>query len=184
MFRAEVEGTEFALSRDEVSHLLRNYALHLHASIEFMYQTHAEIQRGLSASIVPRDARTLAEKAVQDFAELYHSETCADFQLVSGDAKTYIVHHAILAARSPVFAAMLKPHAAESVSGAATLNDMDGETLDIMLTFMYCADASKVGEKAEELEAADIYGIPDLGEAAVHYLLDKVTVENAHRLTV
>lgn len=95
----------------------------------------------------------------------------------------FSVHRGILATRSPVFAAMLKNHTAESISGTATLIDVDGKTLEILLSFMYSADASRVGEKAEELlVVADKYDIADLREVAVHHLFDKVTVKNARRL--
>uniref|UniRef100_A0AC35FBM2 BTB/POZ domain-containing protein n=1 Tax=Panagrolaimus sp. PS1159 TaxID=55785 RepID=A0AC35FBM2_9BILA len=60
-----------------------------------------------------------------------------DFTIVSADGKELKVHKCVLAAQSPVFAAMLKPHTKESMDGKVKIPDFTFEIIEKSIKFCY-----------------------------------------------
>jgi speckle-type POZ protein len=73
------------------------------------------------------------------------------------------VHKAMLACRSPVFAAMFEHGMAEARSDRVNIEDIDPEVLREMLRFMYTGSAPSLDRMADELlAAADKYQLERL----------------------
>ncbi|KAG8193872.1 hypothetical protein JTE90_011432 [Oedothorax gibbosus] len=90
-----------------------------------------------------------------DLLQLYRDGTFSD-ATINTDGKSFSAHRSILAARSPVFRAMFeKDEMSEGRSGVVKIDDVDSETVDRMLVFLY-------GDSLQGLE---------WGEAASLYLI-------------
>lgn len=90
-----------------------------------------------------------------DLSGLFESQKFSDVILcVSG--KEFFVHKAILAARSPVFAAMFEHEMEEKKQNRVDITDMDYDVLREMLRFIYTGKAPFLEKlDAELLAAAD-----------------------------
>ena len=89
----------------------------------------------------------------QDFGHLLESATFSDMTLKVED-KVYPVHKAILAARSPVFAAMFNHDLEETKLGVVSITDLDTEVLREMLKFIYTGKVAQLDTMADALLAA------------------------------
>jgi speckle-type POZ protein len=93
-------------------------------------------------------------------------------------------HRVILAARSPVFAAMFQNDMLENRTNEAEITDVTLDAFKALLRFIYTGHC-QVGNWAEELlVAANKYDIQDLKKLCAKELGKKLTVDNAVRLLV
>jgi len=91
----------------------------------------------------------------EDLSGLFESQKFSDVILCVG-GKEFFVHKAILAARSPVFAAMFEHEMEEKKQNRVDITDMDPEVLREMLRFIYTGKAPFLDKlDAELLAAAD-----------------------------
>lgn len=83
----------------------------------------------------------------------------SDFVVKTRDGQEFKVHKAMLAARSPVFSAMLEhDNTEEYTSGFVTIPDVEGDVMKKMLLFMYSGQYTDDSDLAEDLLiAADKY---------------------------
>ena len=89
-----------------------------------------------------------------DLNELLENGNFSDFTLIVGDQR-FPVHKSMLAARSPVFAAMFGHHEMEeSKQGEATIKDLEPEVLKEMLKYIYTGKVTQLESMADELLAA------------------------------
>ncbi|XP_055347366.1 TD and POZ domain-containing protein 4-like [Paramacrobiotus metropolitanus] len=117
--------------------------------------------------------------------ELLHSRNNhhADFVLRSSDGHKFPVHRFQLAAHSPVFAAMLSHDVREKRTSRCDLIDVDKETVEILLDYLYAFNTARInGTNAEKaLAMADKYEIMDLCSICEGILIKSLAVENVVR---
>jgi len=89
------------------------------------------------------------------------------------------VHKIILAARSPVFAAMFEPHTDEAKNGHVIFDDIELDVMREMLFYMYSGRSPSLQLIALDLlAAADRFQLIGLKEMADQVLRSGLTVEN------
>ncbi|XP_032454947.1 speckle-type POZ protein-like [Nasonia vitripennis] len=98
-----------------------------------------------------------------DLKNLLDSETFSDIIIISSCGKKFQVHKNILAARSTVFSAMLENNMKEATENLVEITDIDAETLEELLLFIYSGKVKNIERAAIDLLAAsDKYAIEDL----------------------
>lgn len=116
----------------------------------------------------------------QDFGSLFESQKFGDITISVGD-KELLVYKAILAARSPVFAAMF----AHKIQNQITVKDVDYEVLREMLIYIYSGKSPNIESQSDRLlAAADKYDLVGLKSMCEEVLCAKISVENAVDLLV
>lgn len=118
----------------------------------------------------------------QDIGSLLESEKFADVVLhVSG--KEFRAQKAILAARSPVFAAMFEHDTSERAHSRVDIPDVDPDVFREMLRFVYTGRAPSPDDMAADLlVAADKYALDQLKALCEECLCSELTVETAAEL--
>lgn len=97
-----------------------------------------------------------------NFKDLLENETFSDVTIVVEDRK-FQAHRAILAARSPIFAAMFSHEMAESKLNIVTITDVEPEVFDVMLRFIYTDSVENLKDMALKLlQVADKYDLEKL----------------------
>ena len=100
--------------------------------------------------------KEFGEQADQWLGEsLFQSRLLGDFTFVV-DGVEIVAHKAVLAARSPVFAAMFRNEMREKVSNRADIVDVDADTFQELLRFIYTGTVEKLSELVREILAASI----------------------------
>ncbi|XP_065209106.1 speckle-type POZ protein-like [Planococcus citri] len=104
---------------------------------------------------------------------------------ISVKGKNYPAHKLILAARSSVFKAMFKNNMQESQTNHITITDMEQETFEEMLRYIYTGKMPNLEEWAFELlPAADKYDLKELKNACERLLLTEISAENVGKVLV
>ena len=118
--------------------------------------------------------------------ELLQKGTGADVTLALSTGESFKAHKAVLASRSPVFAAEFFGHMKETRSPIVEIQDMDAAVLGAMLRFIYTDSAPELDRPEDGaavaqhlLVAADRYGIDRLKLICEDRLYDGVNVETA-----
>lgn len=118
-------------------------------------------------------------KLSDDLSQLFESQKFSDVILSVGKLEFY-AHKAILAARSPVFAAMFEHEMEEKKQNRVEITDMDHEVLNEMLKFIYSGKAPNLEKMADELlAAADKYDLERLKVMCEEALCSNLSVETA-----
>jgi speckle-type POZ protein len=112
-----------------------------------------------------------------DLSILFESQKFSDVLLVV-NGREYYAHKAILAARSPVFAAMFEHEMEEKKQNRVEITDMDHEVLREMLRFIYTGKATNLEKMHDELLAAADKVCPFI------YLFIAILINNFHLLLV
>ncbi|KAK8733307.1 hypothetical protein OTU49_006572 [Cherax quadricarinatus] len=114
-----------------------------------------------------------------DLGGLFESQRFSDVTLsVSG--REFQAHKAILAARSPVFAAMFAHEMEERKHNRVEIQDVDHEVLREMLRFIYTGKATNLEKMADDLlAAADKYALERLKVMCEEALCTNLSTENA-----
>ncbi|XP_055347355.1 speckle-type POZ protein-like [Paramacrobiotus metropolitanus] len=125
-------------------------------------------------------------KRYTDMLKSEHFRSTTDFTLQSVDGTEFRVHRFQLMAHSPVFAAMLTHDSQEKQSGRCELADIDKETVEILVDYLYGGEAPNVTSSNAEkiLSVADKYEMLDLSAHCVQILCDSVSVDNAVHLLI
>lgn len=111
---------------------------------------------------------------------MFEDVVCTDFQLKTNDGKVLKAHKTILAARSQVFYAMLKPDTKEAKESSVDVPDFDSKVMRELLRFIYCCEVERVDEMAHNLVyAAEKYQIDELKEVCIESLICSLSIENA-----
>ncbi|KAL3309741.1 Speckle-type POZ, partial [Cichlidogyrus casuarinus] len=94
--------------------------------------------------------------------------------------KEFKAHKAVLAARSPVFAAMFEHRMEEAREGRVEINDLKPDCMADVLQYIYTGRCSNLDQLAPELLAAsDKYQMDQLKIMCEHRLVQGLCVENA-----
>ncbi|CAI5437713.1 unnamed protein product [Caenorhabditis angaria] len=126
------------------------------------------------------------QQLVEDYQRMFRDNMLTDFLIRVGNREIR-THKAILAARSPVFEAMLK-HAdtEESKTGILNITDMDYDVIHEMIYYIYCGRCQKdISDVATDLLiAADKYRLEELKTHCEKFLVENLTIENACTLLI
>jgi len=121
------------------------------------------------------------EKLSNDLCQLLADKEFSDIE-IHCDEKVFPSHQSILAARSPVFKAMIQNEMMEKQNKKIFIKDVKPRTVAEMLNFMYTGDIS-VDEMEEIscdlLRVADMYELDDLKEMCEEKLVCNLSVENS-----
>uniref|UniRef100_A0A914R3G9 BTB domain-containing protein n=1 Tax=Panagrolaimus davidi TaxID=227884 RepID=A0A914R3G9_9BILA len=104
-----------------------------------------------------------------------------DFAIVTSDGKELKVHKNVLAAQSPVFAAMLKPHTKESMEGKVVIPDFSSEIVEKSIKLCYNHDFdpdTSIDEAFILFKFAEKYDMELLKDDLQDYVADKINVSN------
>ena len=94
-------------------------------------------------------------------------------------------HKAILAARSPVFAAMFEHEMEERKHNRVEISDVDHEVFREMLRFIYTGKASNLERMADDLlAAADKYALERLKVMCEEALCTNLSTENSAEVLI
>lgn len=118
---------------------------------------------------------------VKNISDMFTLQTNCDVQFCFGDSRRIGGHMNIIAARSPVFAAMFQHKMIESTTGIVQIEDFDVDVFKELLHFFYSGRISKLLNEdlaLTLLSAADKYGIEDLKNLCVNYILQIMTVNS------
>ena len=116
---------------------------------------------------------------ISDYEKMLQDEFFADFKLKCNDGEILKAHKSILAARSPVFFAMLTNNMQEAQQGFADIPDFDSKTMKEVLRFIYRNNVEELKEKATKLIfAAEKYELEELKQMCVASMIASLTTEN------
>ncbi|XP_076366562.1 protein roadkill-like isoform X2 [Tachypleus tridentatus] len=114
-----------------------------------------------------------------DLGLLFESQKFSDV-ILNVNGREFYGHKAILAARSPVFAAMFEHEMEEKKQNRVQITDMDHEVLREMLRFIYTGKAPCLEKMADDLlAAADKYALERLKVMCEEALSTSLSVETA-----
>jgi hypothetical protein len=115
-------------------------------------------------------ALTAKTHFLEDMKGLVDDSEHADFALVCGGQR-FLVHRAILSARSPVLRRMLGSGLREAREGELAVKDLEPEVLGLVIRFIYTGEAGEGDSRLEQLlYAADKYELMDLVCIPHHFL--------------
>ncbi|XP_046984158.1 integumentary mucin C.1-like [Schistocerca americana] len=123
--------------------------------------------------------KDITETAAVDLGDLLDAGDCAVVTLTAGDTRL-LAHRAVLADRSPVFAAMFAHDTLEASSGAVRIPDVGGPVLRQLVSYLYTLQAPQLpGAAPQLLAAADKYGVSGLKAECERQVAAQLTVETA-----
>lgn len=111
---------------------------------------------------------------------MFGDEIFSDFHIEANDGKILKTHKIVLAARCPVFFAMLtRPEMKEAREGSVKISDFDSKTLKELLRFIYSNQVEGLNEIARELFfAAEKYNLELLKKLCIESVISTLTVNN------
>ncbi|XP_049944339.1 protein roadkill-like [Schistocerca serialis cubense] len=114
-----------------------------------------------------------------DLGALLDAGDDAMVTLEAGDTRL-VAHRAVLADRSPVFAAMFAHDTLETSTGAVSIPDVGGPVLRQLVSYLYTLQAPQLpGTAPQLLAAADKYGVSRLKAECERQVAAQLTVETA-----
>ncbi|GIY42884.1 protein roadkill [Caerostris darwini] len=112
-----------------------------------------------------------------DIGELFEDKKFSDV-VISANGQEFFAHKAILAARSPVFAAMFEHDMEEKKQNRVEIYDMEADVLKEMLRFIYTGRSSNLGNMPDDLlAAADKYALDRLKVLCEEELCQNLSIE-------
>jgi len=189
----QMHGTKKYIEREA---LLANSHLYSEDSITFLLE--AEIcQPGTRTSVVETGPgvsaalgglaephpSTLSSRHSIDMLQLLNSGQLADIKIVANGTEIK-AHRNILAARSPVFAAMFSHDMAEQRKNEVVISDLGGPVVRAMLEYIYAGTYTESEHTPALLEAADKYDLPELKAACESSLARDLGLANCLQLIV
>jgi len=125
-----------------------------------------------------QELQDLNDQLVEDIGNVYLNDDLSDCKLVCG-GQEISCHVVILAARSPVFAAMMATPLKERETKEICIDDFTIEIVKELVNFIYTGKVTNIEENAAELlKIADKYQIQQLKDTCVKKLIKDTNVEN------
>ncbi|XP_049795161.1 uncharacterized protein LOC126210077 [Schistocerca nitens] len=119
------------------------------------------------------------ETAAADLAALLDASSGAVVTLVAGETRL-VAHRAVLAARSPVLAAIFAHDATKAGGGQVSIADVEGPALRHLVAYCYTLRAPQLRGTAHQLlAAADKFGLPALKSACEQQVAAQLSTETA-----
>ncbi|KAL9706264.1 hypothetical protein quinque_009782 [Culex quinquefasciatus] len=135
-----------------------------------------DVQQPIQPTVPLPDSQLL-----DHFAVLLESEKFTDVTIIVGK-KEFLAHKAILAARSPIFAAMFEHEMQESKENRVTIEDVKPRVFQEVLRFIYTGIVKELDQLANELLAvADKYALDKLRTLCEEQLGSTLSVETVTR---
>lgn len=118
-------------------------------------------------------------KEFEDYERLLESGEFSDLKLKVPN-NTLSVHRNILAARSPVFAEMLRAISHDVHIKKIEIHDIEFEVLYIVIRFMYCGklDDLDIETTKKVLTAAKKYSLPGLIQRCNTFIINQISIDN------
>jgi speckle-type POZ protein len=161
------------------NNLLQNDTLTICCRVE---ETKSETEGNCDCQMEKTKTTRAVRKLGEDLAKVL-DEKYADFVFKVKNEKIP-AHRVILAARSPVFAAMFQHDMQENRTNETEITDVTPAAFKTLLRFIYTGHCN-VGNLTEELlVAANKYDIQELRDICAKKLGKKLTVDNAVQLLV
>ena len=135
---------------------------------------------------VQDEALSASNQLSDHFGALLESGEFSDITLVVRD-RTFAAHKLILSARSEVFRKMLSSDMQESSSNEVKIEDLDADTVQKMLSFMYTGTLPNIKESKDTdklLYAAEKYQLEHLKNICSNKLAKNINQENAIDLLI
>uniref|UniRef100_A0A158QP50 BTB domain-containing protein n=1 Tax=Haemonchus placei TaxID=6290 RepID=A0A158QP50_HAEPC len=126
------------------------------------------------------------QQLVEDYQRLFRDDLLTDFTIRVG-GREIRAHRAILAARSPVFQAMLMHELTnETKSVMLEISDLDYDVVYELVYYIYCGRCQKeIGDIATDLLiAADKYRLVELKNHCEKFLVENLANENVCQLLI
>ncbi|XP_050389710.1 kelch-like protein 40a isoform X4 [Patella vulgata] len=119
-----------------------------------------------------------AANLLTGFSKLYQNKEFVDVILVVGSSE-YPCHKNVLAGSSPYFMAMFSNNMAERHQEKVTLNDMDAQTLSLVLDYIYTGQVMLTEETVQNLlSASNLFQLISLRDGCAQFMMNHVTVSN------
>ncbi|XP_044739264.1 speckle-type POZ protein-like [Chrysoperla carnea] len=119
-------------------------------------------------------------RIIDDLEILFETKKFCDATLSVADGKEFQVHKTILAARSPIFAAMFDHEMEERKLNRVNITDIEYDILHELLKFIYTGKVDNLQTMASELlAAADKYALERLKILCEKELCRNLSIENA-----
>ncbi|XP_046983501.1 neurogenic locus notch homolog protein 4-like [Schistocerca americana] len=123
--------------------------------------------------------KDITETVAVDLGDLLDAGDDAMVILEAGETRL-VVHRAVLADRSPVFAAMFAHDTLEASTGVVRIADIGGPVLRQLVSYLYTQRAPQLpGTAPQLLAAADKYGASGLKAECERQVAAQLTVETA-----
>ncbi|KAF1766545.1 hypothetical protein GCK72_006502 [Caenorhabditis remanei] len=146
-----------------IGHVQPTDDLHLSLIITVTFDTVTKASQNIR-SIAPELPKPV--EVTKDLENLFRSGKHSDFTFIV-EGRELRAHRAILAARSPVFAAMMESHTSESQNSRVIMEDLEYDVVEALLYYIYTGTCPNMGSHALEiLAAADRYALPGLKNLA------------------
>jgi len=132
----------------------------------------------------PTQVEPKHQEVAKDLEGIYREGKLTDFLIIAG-GREISCHKAILAARSPFFAAMFAEHTEEAKQKRVRFDDLDYDVVDEMLHYIYSGTSPNLKDMAPDLlAAADRFQLTGLKDMADQVLRVSLNNENACRVLV
>lgn len=110
---------------------------------------------------------------------MFEDDVLADFEIHTNDKQMLKAHKAILAARSPVFYAMLCNDSQESQIRSVKIGEFDSMVIRELLRFIYCNRVEGLRKVDRELVfAAHKYQLDDLKQMCIDSITSTLDLDN------
>jgi len=117
-------------------------------------------------------------RLADDLGMLFDSQRYSDVTLAV-EGKEFRAHKALLAARSPVFAAMFSHEMEEQQRNRVEITDVEADVLQEMLRFIYTGKSTQLTRMADDLlAAADKYALDRLKVMCEEALCSSLSTDN------
>jgi len=136
--------------------------------------------RNISHKVEEKEEATLSEAVGLDLYSSFQQQEFTDFEIVCEDRNLHC-HKVVLAARSPVFRAMLLNDMEESSRARVEPKEFNSSTMTMLLKFLYTGaiEQELLDKNAEAVfKAADYYEVTGLKVLCEKTLMRKVTIGN------
>ena len=190
----QMHGTKKYIQREQ---LLHNGQLYQNDSLTFILDVEICLPDSKTTTVFPvnQDTAALMEtedqrvkleisaKLQTDYDRLFESSAHSDVVLKC-ESRTFTCHKAILTSRSPVFEAMFSHNLRESQHNEVEIQDLQADTVRIMLQYIYSGSLEPNTNSKELLCAADKYQLTQLKTACELSLSRSIDIDSCVELLV